>query len=171
MFFLFQCHALISDGSLALCTALEQFNLVYLKNKLYEGKLPYWLPLKWTADWLLLWWVERWLREVSCAVVTASEGCGFVTALAPPLAPPWSRTFVRGQTWWSTRTSTLSFFLFFRGGGGGQGVTSIFLTFLFMIVRRTYSTCKGLRNYCDHPYLLVKTGTLYRFFNARKVDY
>ena len=50
MFFLFQCHALISDGSLALCTALEQFNLVYLKNKLYEGKLPYWLPLKWTAE-------------------------------------------------------------------------------------------------------------------------
>ncbi|XP_073230481.1 serine/threonine-protein kinase MRCK beta-like isoform X9 [Porites lutea] len=31
-----KCHALISDGSLALCTALEQFNLVYLKNKLYE---------------------------------------------------------------------------------------------------------------------------------------
>ena len=45
-FSLFQCHALISDGSLALCTALEQFNLVYLKNKLYEGKLPYWLHLK-----------------------------------------------------------------------------------------------------------------------------
>ena len=73
MLFLFQCHALISDGSLALCTALEQFNLVYLKNKLYEGKLPYWLPLKWTADWLLLWWVRMgWLHEVSCAVVTAS---------------------------------------------------------------------------------------------------
>lgn len=33
-----QCHALISDGSLALCTASEQFNLIYLKNKLYEGE-------------------------------------------------------------------------------------------------------------------------------------
>ncbi|XP_068751786.1 serine/threonine-protein kinase MRCK alpha-like isoform X3 [Montipora capricornis] len=31
-----KCHALISDGSLALCTASEQFNLLYLKNKLYE---------------------------------------------------------------------------------------------------------------------------------------
>lgn len=31
-----KCHALINDGSLALCTASEQFNLIYLKNKLYE---------------------------------------------------------------------------------------------------------------------------------------
>ncbi|KAK2561476.1 Serine/threonine-protein kinase MRCK alpha [Acropora cervicornis] len=31
-----KCHALISDGSLALCTALEQCNLLYLRNKLYE---------------------------------------------------------------------------------------------------------------------------------------
>ncbi|XP_048579226.1 serine/threonine-protein kinase MRCK alpha isoform X3 [Nematostella vectensis] len=30
-----RCHSLISDGSLSLCTASEQFNLVYLKNKLY----------------------------------------------------------------------------------------------------------------------------------------
>ena len=29
----FQCHALVNDGSLALCTASEQFNLVYLKNQ------------------------------------------------------------------------------------------------------------------------------------------
>ena len=35
-----QCHALIYDGSLALCTASEQFNLVYLKNRLYEGEFP-----------------------------------------------------------------------------------------------------------------------------------
>ena len=34
---LFQCHALINDGSLALCTASEQCNLVYLKNTLFEG--------------------------------------------------------------------------------------------------------------------------------------
>ena len=34
---LLQCHALINDGSLALCTASEQCNLVYLKNTLFEG--------------------------------------------------------------------------------------------------------------------------------------
>ena len=43
-----QCHALISDGSLALCTASEQFNLIYLKNKLYEGEYsPFVVKLKW----------------------------------------------------------------------------------------------------------------------------
>nr|XP_058949041.1 serine/threonine-protein kinase MRCK alpha-like isoform X2 [Pocillopora verrucosa] len=31
-----KCHALINDGSLALCTASEQCNLVYLKNTLFE---------------------------------------------------------------------------------------------------------------------------------------
>ncbi|XP_078344292.1 serine/threonine-protein kinase MRCK alpha-like isoform X3 [Oculina patagonica] len=31
-----RCQALINDGSLALCTASEQFNLIYLKNKLFE---------------------------------------------------------------------------------------------------------------------------------------
>ena len=36
--FSLQCHALVNDGSLALCTASEQFNLVYLKNRLYEGE-------------------------------------------------------------------------------------------------------------------------------------
>ena len=36
-YFRLQCHALISDGSLALCTALEQCNLLYLKNRLQEG--------------------------------------------------------------------------------------------------------------------------------------
>ena len=81
--------------------------------------------------------------------------------------------------------------VFFFGGGGGEaggsfcscqcfqelyletrhGNVHFFLTFLFMIVGRADSTCKGLRNYCDHPYLLVKSRTLYTFFNAREVDY
>ena len=54
---LLQCHALINDGSLALCTASEQCNLVYLKNTLFEGL--YICIFSILLNWTLTLWTQR----------------------------------------------------------------------------------------------------------------
>ena len=64
------------------------------------------------------------------------------TAMAPPLAPPWSDLFI-GHQKWSNRTLTVFFFYFFLGGGwrgGGRGweggvfvVASAFKSFILKL--------------------------------------
>ena len=180
MLFLFQCHALISDGSLALCTALEQFNLVYLKNKLYEGKLPYWLLSNGQLTGCCCGGMITWSQLCSC-------NCLLRVRIFLPLWPLPSPHPDQGRLVKVRHDPAELQHCFFWGGRGAVFVvasalrsfilklvmvTSIFLkTFLFLIVGRADSTCKGLRDYSDHPYLLVKTRTLYTFFNAREVDY